>query len=98
MVTERIVMQSDREPISVEGGDVCCVEEFPYLGSLKAASGWIVEEYSKSIPSFWSSDKKLALATKRKMYQACVLSILLYGAECWIPLRGGHHKTEHLSP
>ena len=25
--------------------------------------------------------------TKRKVYQACVLSILLYGTECWIPLK-----------
>ena len=29
-------------------------------------------------------DKNLTLNTKRKVYQACVLSILLYGTECWI--------------
>ena len=27
------------------------------------------------------------LNTKRKVCQACVLSILLYGTECWIPLK-----------
>ena len=32
-------------------------------------------------------DKNLSLVTKRKVYQACVLSVLLYGSECWIPLR-----------
>ncbi len=32
-------------------------------------------------------DRNLSLQTKRKVYQACVLSVLLYGAECWIPLR-----------
>jgi len=32
-------------------------------------------------------DKNLTLSTKRKIYQACVLSVLLYGAECWIPLK-----------
>ena len=32
-------------------------------------------------------DRNLSLRTKRKVYQACVLSDLLYGAECWIPLR-----------
>ena len=29
----------------------------------------------------------LSFLTKRKLYNACVLSVLLYGAECWIPLR-----------
>ena len=28
-------------------------------------------------------DKNLSLCTKRKVYNACVLSVLLYGAECW---------------
>ena len=32
-------------------------------------------------------NKNLSLETKRKLYNACVLSVLLYGAECWIPLR-----------
>ena len=27
-------------------------------------------------------DKNLTLQTKRKVYQACVLSVLLYGSEC----------------
>ena len=27
------------------------------------------------------------LGTKRKLSNACVLSVLLYGAECWIPFR-----------
>ena len=32
-------------------------------------------------------DKILSLGTKRKLSNACVLSVLLYCAECWIPLR-----------
>ena len=31
-------------------------------------------------------DQTLNLATKRIVYQACVLSVLLYGSECWILL------------
>ena len=38
MVSGRMVVESDMEPISVEGGEICCVEDFPYLGSLIAAS------------------------------------------------------------
>ena len=32
-------------------------------------------------------DKNLNLNAKIKVYQACVLSILLYDTECWIPLK-----------
>ena len=32
-------------------------------------------------------DRDLSLCTKRMIYQACVMSVLLYGAECWTPLR-----------
>ena len=33
------------------------------------------------------SDRNLRLSTKRRVYNACVLPVLLYGAECWVPLR-----------
>ena len=33
------------------------------------------------------SNRDLRVETKRKVYQACVLSTLLYGAECWTPRR-----------
>ena len=39
MVTGRLVEESDCEPITLEGGDITMVEEFPYLGSLIASSG-----------------------------------------------------------
>ena len=32
-------------------------------------------------------NRNLKVETKHKVYQACVLSILLCGAECWTPLR-----------
>ena len=37
-------------------------------------------------------DKHLKLTTKRKIYNACVLSVLLYGAECWVLLRKQEKK------
>ena len=39
MVSGRMTIESNRESISVEGGGLCCVEEFLYLGSLIAAFG-----------------------------------------------------------
>ena len=41
MVTGRQVVDGDREPIAVAGGEICSVDEFPYLGSMIASSGRI---------------------------------------------------------
>ena len=41
MVTGRQVVDGDREPIAVAGGEICFVDEFPYLGSMIASSGRI---------------------------------------------------------
>ena len=43
---------------------------------------------SSAYGSLWSVrlDDQLSLATRRRLYSACVLTVLLYGAECWAPL------------
>ena len=97
MATGRLVEDRDLEPIALEGGDVTAVDEFPYLGSLIDKSGRMdvdvdrrVAQASKAFGALRKSvflDKNLSLATKRRLYNACVLSVLLYGAECWTPLR-----------
>ena len=97
MVVGNLVEEEDREPIAVAGGEICSVDEFPYLGSLIAASGRMdgdvdrrIAQASRAFRALRKAvfmDKDLTLKTKRKIYQACVLSVLLYGTECWIPLR-----------
>ena len=32
-------------------------------------------------------DLDLSITTKRYIYRACVLPVLLYGSECWVPLK-----------
>ena len=97
MAAGRLVGESDQEPIALVGGDVVTVDDFPYLGSVIAGSGRLdvdvdrrVAQASKAFGALRKAvflDKNLSLGTKRKLYNACVLSVLLYGAECWIPLR-----------
>ena len=48
------------------------------------------------------TNTNLSLTTKRQVYQACVLSVLQYGGECWILLRKNlkrlnafHHRCIH---
>ena len=69
------------------------VSEFAYLGSLIVESGRMHVEVDKRIANASAlrqavfKDAHLSVATKRSVYRACVLSVLLYGSECWVPLR-----------
>ena len=86
------------------------VDCFPYLGSVIADEGNIDAEVDKRMAnasrafgalrhSVFFCEYHLSIDTKRHVYQARVLSILLYGSECWTPLRhhlrrlgGFHHR------
>ena len=79
------------------GGEIGSGDEFPYFGSVIAVSGRmdtdVDNRIAKASRAFGTLRKAvflvrdLSLFTKRMIYQACVMSVLLYGAECWIPLR-----------
>ena len=79
------------------------VKEFPYLGSVVDSSGRLDAEVNRRVAQASKAfgalrkavflDKNLSMATKRRIYNACVLSVLLYGAECWILLRRHEKKV-----
>lgn len=97
MVTGRQATADDRAPILVDGGAIESVPEFPHLGSVVSATGRVKPDVDQRVarasrafgalrkPVF--NNRDLKLETKRKIYQACVLSVLLYGSESWTPLR-----------
>ena len=97
LVTGRERVSSDQSPIKVNGGEINSVDEFQYLGSRIAASermdGDVEMRITQASRAFGAlhktvfMDKNLTLYTKRMIYNACVLFALLYGSECWIPLR-----------
>ena len=97
MTTGRQVVDSDREPIAMAGGDIGSEDEFLYLDSVIAASGKMdtdvdnrVAKASRAFGTLRKAvflDRDLSLCTKRMIYQVCVMSVLLNGAECWTPLR-----------
>ena len=82
--------------MNVNGNEFEHVKEFPYLSSVIASSGRMDPDVDKQIAQASKAfgalrkavfmDKNLSLSTKEKVYQACVLSVLFYGSECWIPL------------
>ena len=89
-----VVKEEDK---ALDDGCIEWVSEFPYLGSLIAESRRTQVKVDKRIANASKAfralrravfkDAHLSVATKRSVYRVCVLSVLLYGSECWIPLR-----------
>ena len=57
-MTGRLVVESDHEPITLEGGDITMVEEFSYLGSLIASSGRVTVDVDRRVPQASKADNK----------------------------------------
>ena len=110
MVTGYGVGDADREPIVVGESEIGCVDEFPYLGSMVWRKGGCRSRplHRQCQQGLWDPAPccvhrpQLNTTTKRKVYQACVLPVLLYGCECWTPkcrylnrLNAFHHQCIH---
>jgi len=79
------------------------VTEFTYLGSVQSTTGRcqpdIVRRIGIASTSVHSMNKvwrqtRLQLQTKLRLYQTCILSILLYGSEIWTLLQEDLRKLE----
>ena len=91
MIVGHDIAEEDTQPISLEGGEIKHVIKFPYLGSSIAANGRIDDEIDRQIANASKAfgalcqavfkDANLSITTKRLVYQACVLSVLLYGGD-----------------
>ena len=78
MVVGREATDSDEEPLPMQGGNIESVEQFPYLGSVVAASGKIDADVDRGITQASSAfgalrksvilDRDLSLVTKRKVH------------------------------
>ena len=86
----------DYQPLAIVNQAVEHVSPFVYLGSLLSPDGRFGAEIDRRLAAasraFGALDcvfrnKDLSLRTKRLVYSACVLSTLLYGAECWATLK-----------
>ena len=79
--------------MQVEGGEIEMVDHFTYLGSTLSRDGDVMEDVKcrivKASRAFGClrgsvfNNPILSLTTKRMVYRAIVLSVLLYGAETW---------------
>jgi len=89
------------DPVSIDGNPVDSVTEFRYLGStLETGSGShneIVRRIAlagsvlNSLASVWRQ-KRLSLGLKLRLFNALVVSVLLYGSETWIILQADANR------
>ena len=86
----------DRQPLSIGSHTVGYVDSFVYLGSLLSSDTRVSADIDRRLASASRAfgalqcvfrDGNLSVRTKRLVYSACVMSTLLYGAECWATLR-----------
>ena len=104
MVSGRETTEEDRATLHINNMVIESVTEFPYLGSPVTSSDRVDTEVDKRIAqaskAFGAlckavfSDGTLYVETKRKVHQACVLSVLVYGSECWTPLQRQLRKPD----
>ena len=96
--------EDELRPLELEGGEIECVSDFKYLGSVLEAKGGVGKEVGERIakaarafgalkgPVFRNSN--LSYKTKRLVYRAVVLGVLLYGSETWTTKRDATRKLE----
>ena len=95
-------VQDDGENINIEGTDLNKVKHFKYLGSTITNNNKLDSELqlrmSKASQTFgrlrarvWDNND-LTIKTKCAVYQAIVLSTLLYGVESWTVYKVAAHK------
>ena len=86
----------DRQPLSIGSHTVGYIDSFVYLGSLLSSDTSVSADIDRRLASasrafgalqYVFRDGNLSVRTKRLVYSACVMSTLLYGAECWATLR-----------
>ena len=104
MVTGREATAADRTRLLVNGTEIEWVTEFPYFGSMIASSERVDTDVDKHIGQASKAfgalrkavfmDSTLYVQTKRSIYQACVLSVLLYGSKSWTPLQRELRKLD----
>ena len=93
LIVGRHLAASDTAPVQVDSGSIDVVQDFTYLGSNITDDGEVGSEVgtriAKAARAFGCLKKAvfqnphLSTATRRKVYQATVMSVLLYGAETW---------------
>ncbi len=104
LVANGVRDSGDLQPVIIRGESVEVVSDFRYLGATVESHGEIIndveERVARASRAFGAlcrlvfHDGTLSLTTKRMVYRAVVLGVLLYGAESWTNKRAATQKLE----
>ena len=96
--------EEDMQPIVIRGVPIEVISEFKYLGTEVETQGETLKDVENRIARASSAfgalcrpvfqDNSLFMKTKRMVYRAVVLGVLLYGAEIWITKTAVIRKLE----
>jgi len=106
---EPLDLEAIKQPFAVDddGGYVTFCEEFRYLGSIIAEDAQDETDIQSRVKSATKAfgalsqcvfrNPHITMKAKKTTYEALVLSIMLYGSECWVPLerRVNLSRTAH---
>ena len=94
--------------VQLDGGVINVVDHFTYLGSNISRDGEVTMDVgcriAKAARAFGClrrpifQDKHFSVATKRQVYRAVVLSVLLYGAETCMDIEGSAREAPKVFP
>ena len=85
-------LMEPRDDLQLEGEAVEEVKEFCYLGDLLDSEGGVERTVKMRVSAAWHkwrdissllTNKSLPLKNRARVYDACIRSVLLYGAEGW---------------
>ena len=80
-----------KKEIKIDGETIGIVDEYVYLGQLKTSNAKLTDEINRRCKMAWSSfgrlhfifKSKIPMCLKRKVYNQCVLPVMMYGCETW---------------
>jgi len=80
---------ASKKEIKINGETIGIVDEYVYLVQLKTSNTKLMEEINRRCKMMWSSFERLhfifkselPMCLKRKVYNQCVLSVMMYGCE-----------------
>ena len=97
----------DQQPPLIGGAAVEVISDFWYHGTVVESKGEIMKDVeeriaraSKVFGALYRAvfrDSTLSVATKRMVYRAIVLGVLLYRAETWTNKRAATRKLEYFN-
>lgn len=96
----KIMTNSTRQPIRVKGIELEYVNDYVYLGQMMSFIKRLDKEVERRVNIGWKKywalkhifKSDLHISIKRKVFNACILPAMTYGAQTWAPTE--RHKTK----